>query len=371
MLRFGTFVGHTAVNAGLDLEMPGKTMFRGENLKSAIATLNVKQSVLDQRARRVLEFVRDASDVVVSSTEGQRDFPEDRALNRKICGSTLVLLKNDNDVLPIPKKVKRVALIGSHMQDLSILGLGSNAIEPYYTIHPFDAIKSKIGPDVEISYEVGVYAHRTLPLLNDRSLHNCTMYFFNEPVTTKDRTLITQTPLNQTYFQLVDFFHPKLNPDLFYASIEADFVPQASGIWDFGLSCCGTADLFIDDELVIDNTSSQTHGNTFLGEGTVEEFGEKGLVAGKTYKIRLEFGSAATSTYHENGGVGFGGGGAKIGACPRVKVEEGIRKAEKAAAAAEYTIICTGLSVRTYGTIHLLRFFLFLALNRTTADRVQ
>ncbi|KAG4412629.1 hypothetical protein IFR04_014228 [Cadophora malorum] len=341
---FGTFVGHTAVNAGLDLEMPGKTMFRGENLKSAIATLNVKQSVLDQRARRVLEFVRDASDVVVSSTEGQRDFPEDRALNRKICGSTLVLLKNDNDVLPIPKKVKRVALIGSHMQDLSILGLGSNAIEPYYTIHPFDAIKSKIGPDVEISYEVGVYAHRTLPLLNDRSLHNCTMYFFNEPVTTKDRTLITQTPLNQTYFQLVDFFHPKLNPDLFYASIEADFVPQASGIWDFGLSCCGTADLFIDDELVIDNTSSQTHGNTFLGEGTVEEFGEKGLVAGKTYKIRLEFGSAATSTYHENGGVGFGGGGAKIGACPRVKVEEGIRKAEKAAAAAEYTIICTGLS---------------------------
>ncbi|KIV91902.1 hypothetical protein PV10_06392 [Exophiala mesophila] len=345
---FGTYVGHSAINAGLDLEMPGPTIFRGEGLKTALATGDVKQSALAQRARTVLNFVRKASHAPVSETEGQRDCLQDRLLNRELCDSSIVLLQNEGKLLPLPKRMKKLALIGSHMQDLSVLGLGSTSLEPYYTIHPGDAIKSKLGETCDITFEVGAYAHRMLPLLNARLLRDLELVLFNEPPSTTTPTTtrvpIVKMPLVRTYFQLGDYSHPALNFDLFYGVLTAELVPDVSGEWDFGLCCFGTANLYVNDELVIDNSTTQTSGTSFFSEGTREERGAVSVEAGKVYKLRVDFGSAATSKCHPAGGIGLGGGGIRLGACPRIDVEEGIRRAEKAAAAAEYAIICTGLN---------------------------
>jgi hypothetical protein len=110
------------------------------------------------------------------------------------------------------------------------------------------------------------------------------------------------------------------------------------------LSVFGTANLYIDDELVIDNTTSQTRGTAFFGKGTVEELGSRELVAGTTYKIRIEFGSANTTTAKTVGMVNFGGGAANLGACLRMNRDEMIEKAVEAATEADYTILCTGLN---------------------------
>lgn len=331
-------------------------MFRGAALTTAVSTGDVKQSVLDRRVRKVLEFVHKASRLSVSKTEDGRDCPEDRALNRKLCASSIVLLKNEGGILPLSKQTKKVALIGSHMQDLSILGLGSTALEPYYTINPMDAIKEKLGPQVELIYEPGVYAHQSLPLLNDRVLKNTKMLFYNEPRAQTDRKSIIETSLRQTRFHLVDFEDPNLNFDLFYVSVEADMIPDVSGIWDFGLSCHGTADFYINEELVIDNSTTQKPGDSFWGLGTVEERGSKALVAGQVYKLRVEFGSAATTKLKIVGGLALGGGGANLGACSRVDVEDGIRKAVKAASDSEVAIICTGISVCIHSETMRLRY---------------
>jgi beta-glucosidase len=152
-------------------------------------------------------------------------------------------------------------------------------------------------------------------------------------------------PLKRTRFHLIDFEHPGLNFDLFYVTVEADFIPDSSQLWDFSVSCHGTADLYIDDELLIDNSTKQTAGGSFFSLGTVDVYGSKEVVAGTTYKLRLQFGSASTSKLDIVGGLAFGGGGARIGAYPRVSVEEDIRRAEKIASEADVTIICTGLSV--------------------------
>ena len=78
-----------------------------------------------------------------------------------------------------------------------------------------------------------------------------------------------------------------------------------------------------------------------------EEFGTKDLIAGKTYKLRIDFGSASTSTMKNLGVVSFGGGGARLGACPKVDVEETIEKAANAAKEADFAVLCTGLNVCT------------------------
>jgi beta-glucosidase len=324
--------------------MPGKTRHRGPAVEFSLSSRLIKQSTLDQRARAVLKAVEHASHLSVSEIEGERDTPEDRALNREVCASSIVLLKNDKKVLPLSKKVKKAALIGSHMKIPAITGGGSASLEPYYSVSLFDAIKEKLGSDVEIIYEVGAYAHKLLPVI-DKMMRNSVIHFFNQPSTVQDRACVGTEALPSTFFQLMDYKNPKLTFDLFYASAEADFTPDVSGVWEFGMSVYGTANFYLDDELIINNSETQRPGTAFFGKGTAEEFGTKELVAGKTYKLRIDFGCATTSRLKNLGVVSFGGGGARLGACPKICVEETIKKAAKAAAEADIAILCTGLNV--------------------------
>lgn len=107
---FGTYSTTEAVHAGLDLEMPGPPRFRGEPLKFSVETDKVREHVLDERARTVLEFVKKcaASGVKEGQEERAEDTPETAALLRKIGGESLVLLKNEGGILPL-KKDKKVS----------------------------------------------------------------------------------------------------------------------------------------------------------------------------------------------------------------------------------------------------------------------
>ncbi|KXG46867.1 Glycoside hydrolase, superfamily [Penicillium griseofulvum] len=337
---YGTYTTIDSMNAGLDLEMPGVSRYRGKFIESAVQARLIKQSTIDARARKVLEFVKQASQVQVSEVEQGRNFPEDRALNRKVCANSIVLLKNEG-ILPLSRELKKIALIGSHMKTPAISGGGSASLEPYYSVSLYDACREAL-PNAEILYEAGAYAHRMLPVI-DRLLSNAVIFFYNEPMG-EERHLLSTEPVSTTAFQFMDYYAPGLNRGLFWATLIGDFTPDSSGLWDFGLSVFGTANLYINDELVIDNTTSQTRGTAFFGKGTIEELGSKELVAGTTYKIRIEFGSANTSTMKSVGMVNFGGGAANLGACLRMNQDEMIENAVKAAVEADYTILCTGLN---------------------------
>jgi beta-glucosidase len=105
LLRYGTYSTVEAINAGLDLEMPGPTRWRGQLLNHAVMSKKVTQETVDDRVRQVLKFVREAIRTGIPSgiPEGTRDVPETAALLRDIAGEAIVLLKNDNQVLPFSK----------------------------------------------------------------------------------------------------------------------------------------------------------------------------------------------------------------------------------------------------------------------------
>lgn len=340
---YGTYTTVDAMVAGLDLEMPGVSRYRGKYIESSVQARLIKQSTIDARARSVLKFVKKASEAQVSVIERGKDLPEDRALNRAVCANSIVLLKNEESVLPLSKDVKTLALIGSHVKTPVISGGGSASLRPYYTVSLYDAM-TEILPNTSITHEVGAYAHQMLPLI-DRMLSNAVLNFYNEPVTIESRKILGKESVSSTSFQLMDYNNiPELNRALFWAALVGDFTPDISGTWDFGLSVFGTANLYVNDELVIDNTTRQTRGTAFFGKGTVEELGSRELVGGETYKLRVEFGSANTTTMETIGMVNFGGGAAHLGACLRMSPEDMIEKAVKAAEEADCTIICTGLN---------------------------
>lgn len=348
----GTYSTTEAVNAGLDLEMPGPPKMRGRLGDFVQSSRLIKQSVLDQRARRVLQFVKRAAAIDMPEKETTRDLPQDRALNREICGKTIVVLKNEGALLPLRKTAKKVALLGSHMKLPVISGGGSAVLQPYSTVTLSEALQERFaGTGVEITHEVGATAHKMLPLLSklirrpDRAGIGGIMRFYNSPPSDPDRVCVAQEHFQTAYCQLMDYKSPKLNFDLFYITAEMIFTPDVSGMWDFGLSVYGTANVYLDGQLIIDETTpKQQAGGAFFGKGTPERLGSVTLQAGKEYRLTVEFGSSATSTSPQIGVTTFGGGGFRLGAASRVDPKVSIQRACDLAQAADYAILCTGLN---------------------------
>jgi beta-glucosidase len=78
------------------------------------------------------------------------------------------------------------------MNNPAITGDASASLEPYYSIRLFDAIKEKLGRGVEISYAVGAYARKMLPLI-DQQMTNAAIHFFNEPSSIKNRKCVPKS----------------------------------------------------------------------------------------------------------------------------------------------------------------------------------
>src|ERR1700761_9625691 len=110
--RYGTYSTSEAVNAGLDLEMPGPSRWRGAILGHALKSNKLSEFTLDNRARQMLKLVDrcSRSGVPENAKEGTLNTPKTAALLRKLAGESLVLMKNDKSVLPL-KKDKSVRLM--------------------------------------------------------------------------------------------------------------------------------------------------------------------------------------------------------------------------------------------------------------------
>ena len=77
---------------------------------------------------------------------------------QKVSEEAIVLLKNDNNLLPFDKtKVKKVALIGDNANRIHSLGGGSSEIKALYEISPLLGIRTYLGGNVEVKYAPGYY----------------------------------------------------------------------------------------------------------------------------------------------------------------------------------------------------------------------
>ena len=161
-----------ASNAGLDVEMPGPSLFRGDALVAAVRDGTVGQDVLDASVLRLLMAMERTGALDQASVEeGEADTADRRALVRRAAAASIVLLKNDKvdgaPLLPLPSGLRRVAVLGHNADAVTILGGGSAAVSPYDVVSPLDALRSRL-EGVEIVFERGAIATRYPPLLDMR-----------------------------------------------------------------------------------------------------------------------------------------------------------------------------------------------------------
>jgi beta-glucosidase len=159
------------------------------------------------------------------------DRPEDRLLLRKVAVEAIVLLKNEDNVLPLDKS-RTVAVVGPNAQVATYCGGGSAALNPYAAVTPFKGIANAASGGVKFSE--GVYGHQKLPLLGKRlrtpdGRAGFVLRIFNEPPTTTTRIPIEERHETDAMVFFLDYSHPKLQ-SVWYADAEGSFTPDEPGI---------------------------------------------------------------------------------------------------------------------------------------------
>jgi beta-glucosidase len=81
--------------------------------------------------------------------------PAHKAHSLKMAQQSIVLLRNENNTLPLSKKLKKVAVVGPNA-DNSIAVLGNYNGIPSEIVTALQGIKNKLGPGVEVVYEKAV-----------------------------------------------------------------------------------------------------------------------------------------------------------------------------------------------------------------------
>jgi len=81
--------------------------------------------------------------------------PEHKAHSLKMARQSIVLLKNENNLLPLSRKIKKIAVVGPNADNrISVLG-NYNGI-PSEIVTALQGIKSKLGNDAEVIFERAV-----------------------------------------------------------------------------------------------------------------------------------------------------------------------------------------------------------------------
>ena len=337
---FGTYSTSEGINAGMDLEMPGPTRWRGELLTHAVKNNKVKSHILDERVREVLQTVKIAAEsgVAEGAEEKGLNRPEDRALLRRAAAESIVLLKNDGNLLPLDKG-KRVAVIGPNANFAAYAGGGSACLTPYYTVTPLEGVSTKCE---EVSFAQGATTFRFLPLLGSQiktpdGKTGFSFSAYDKPPNAEDRKLLEELHLTSSDMFIADYEIPDYDKPFLYVDINGIFTPDDTGLYDFGLTVQGQGQLFIDDRLLVDNTENQTPGTAFFGGGTIEETRSLELEKGKSYKLRVEFGTSPS--LHQ-----FGKGGLRVGCAKRIDPKRAIQEAALLASEVDQVVVFAGLS---------------------------
>jgi len=354
----GTYGVPEAYYAGLDLEMPGTDGWR--QTSKVIRTIDAKKLTLDvvkDRARAVLNLVKKVAKGAPEILDGDQkerthDTAEDRALMRKVASSAIVLLKNENNILPLKAdKLKTLAIIGPNAKAAYFAGGGSASLKASYIVTPYEGIVEAVPKGVNLLYTEGCQGHGTTPTLTARDL-----------TTVDDRpgmhgTFYLKRDAHGEYSEPVeDFVLDDLNAlmtdtDLFFSQQEWYLVLRGKlhardekTTFRFGLTVAGRAKLFVNDELVVDNWAWGTSRGNGLWDPNGEVTGDFDMQAGVAPALRLEYSNLRRSIEADKDDGPSPNAGVRLGGFPVLDEEEGIRGAVNIAKAADAVILVVGLN---------------------------
>lgn len=161
-----------AVNAGVDMEMTSTTFH--DYLANAVKKGLVPQSAIDDAVRRILLAKYDLGlfqnpYVPLDRSRKELVSPEQRAASRSIATRTAVLLRNENNLLPLKRDLKSIAVIGPLIDSQpDVMGSWSLGSQPQDTVTVIEGMRRRFAPTgTKILWTKGVEIERGQPSIFD------------------------------------------------------------------------------------------------------------------------------------------------------------------------------------------------------------
>ena len=320
-----------AVEAGLDMELPD-IYFYGDPLLQAAKEGSVSMKAIDEAARNVLRtkfrlglFENPYTDP--QAAPAANDSPEHRALAREAARRAIVLLRNEENVLPLKKEIKSIALIGPEVEAARLGGYSGFGMK---TVTLLEGIKNKL-PSTKITYEKGCdVGFSALPPIPSDFLippnakpgeHGLRGEYFNN----KD---LQGKPDIVRIDKVVNFEWSMGSPDQrlaaehFSARWTGKLIAKESGTYNLGFSSDDGVRMYVDGKLLIDS---------WFDRGATLDVVTMKLEAGRQYDLKIE--------YYENEGWAY----ASLVWDVKRQTDPRIQAAADAAKKADVAIVAVGI----------------------------
>lgn len=151
-----------AARSGLDIEMDVVYDFEGHHMAAALEKKildgEIEESCLDEKVRNILRLMLRLKMIGAqkeSRRSGSYNTPGHREAALEVAREAVVLLKNENGLLPLSGTARSVAVIGRNAAVTHSNGGGSAEIKALYEITPLMGIKKLLGGNCEVSYAPG------------------------------------------------------------------------------------------------------------------------------------------------------------------------------------------------------------------------
>ncbi len=218
---------------------------------------------------------------------------EHNTLARKAAQESIVLLKNEDQLLPLRKEqVKKIAVIGPNADNWESL-VGNYHGTPIQPVTFLEGVKNKVEPEIEVLYSEGSHL--------DENTHNLkpvpSVYFETSEgvqglkAEYYNNTKFEGTPVMERIDDKIDFSwqHKPISKDLidnFSVRWTGNIIPPATGKYEFGVFSKRGMKLLINGQEISNGNGSVHH------EKYTTEILE--LEAGKKYPVEVEYHSDET-----------------------------------------------------------------------------
>ncbi len=275
---------------GLDLEMPGPGRWMSPKIvKQALASGALTEQELDDKVCRLLRLIERVGGFANPEPQEERaqDTLQQRAFLRSLATETIVLLKNEANVLPLePGKIRKILVIGELARWPNAMGGGSSRVSPHYIVSPLEGIRSRAEAGIDVQYAMGCTVRRAMAGFERRTVTGEGGEGPGLTLRLYDNLDFSGQPAFEMLTDRCSFDWwgpgaPGVSQARFCATLSGTFTPDEAGMHVFGLSSVGQSRLWVDNQLLIDNWERPVYNKQLRAE--------KQLSAAQPVKVRAEF----------------------------------------------------------------------------------
>lgn len=155
---WGIREGKQAIKAGVDIEMPFHWKMKSKKIVKWVENGEIDEDIINEAVLRILRQKMKFAGI----QDPEKYNPENVASeeNTKVAleaaQKSIVLLKNENNLLPLKKNtLNQIAIIGKLAKIENIGDKGSSRVYPPYVVTPYEGVKQEAGDELEILYSKG------------------------------------------------------------------------------------------------------------------------------------------------------------------------------------------------------------------------